>query len=376
MYKFLSLIITLSLFTAVKGQQKFIVQGKIEGISNGTKIILARFIDGKGGQEPDTAFIENGGYEFQGDISRPVRVSLYIPQTAMNNPSGFSYSRTFFLCPGLTAITGKDIGSAAISGNSQEHEYEQEVNELNQLYKPWRDSLAHFNIKTIDFKSKDALKMAQANAEKFHTEFDRVEQEFIRAYPDSYVSLDMLESDARLILHPDDFENCYMLLSAHLKHTPEGRLLRERGMLALKYSIGKPALDFSQVDANGNKLSLASLKGKYVLIDFWASWCGPCRTEYPYLKKAYAQFKGKGFEIVGVSLDNDKAAWLNAINENGFDWPEVCDLKGRKNEVALAYGVTGIPESFLIDPAGKIIAKNLRGDDLIQKLSEVIKTSK
>ena len=370
------MLFILPVFTAVQAQQKFIIQGKIEGVDNGTRIILARFIDGKSGQDPDTTLIKNGTYKFQGEVSRPVRVSLYIPQTSMNNPSGLSYSRTFFLCPGLTAIAGKDIGSATISGNPQEHEYEEQLEELHRLLKPWTDSLGRLNVKTIkDFTSKDALKTAQANAEKFHPQFYKIEQDFIRKHANSYVSLDMLESEARVIQYPDDFEGSYILLSSHLKNTPEGRLMGERAMLAVKYAIGKPALDFSQVDSKGNNVSLASLKGKYILIDFWASWCGPCRTEYPYLKEAYKQFKNKGFEIVGVSLDNDKSAWLNAIRDNSFMWPELCDLKGRKNEVALAYGVTGIPANFLIDPAGNIIAKNMYGDDLINKLCEVIKTN-
>ena len=374
MNKFLSLIITLAFFTAAKAQQKYSIQANIEGLKNGTKVRLTRTIDGKNGQEPDSTFIENGTFKFQGEISRPVKVSLYIPQNSVNNQSHLIFQRTIFLCAGLTTLTGKDFGSATLSGPPQEQEYEKEVAEFQQRLKPWTDSLGRLNVKTIkDFRSKDALKMAQANAEKFHPEFNKVEQNFIRTYPDSYVSLDMLESEVHLMLYPDDIESLYMLLSDHLKNTPEGQLMGERARLAVKYSIGKPAMDFSQVDAKGDDVSLALLKGKYVLIDFWASWCGPCRTEYPFLKEAYEQFKDKGFEIIGVSLDNDKAAWLNAIKDNGFMWPELCDLKGRKNEVALAYGITGIPANFLIDPAGNIIAKNMRGDDLINKLSEVIK---
>jgi thiol-disulfide isomerase/thioredoxin len=116
------------------------------------------------------------------------------------------------------------------------------------------------------------------------------------------------------------------------------------------------------------------VKGKYILIDFWASWCGPCRAEYPFLKKAYQQFKDKGFEIIGISLDEKKSDWLNAIKSNEFSWTELCDLKGRNNEIAVSYGIHAIPQSFLLDQNGRIIAKNLRGDDLIQKISELIQT--
>jgi thiol-disulfide isomerase/thioredoxin len=134
-------------------------------------------------------------------------------------------------------------------------------------------------------------------------------------------------------------------------------------------------MDFTQNDPSGKPVSLSSLKGKYVLIDFWASWCGPCRTEYPYIHKAYDQFKNKNFEVIGVSLDDKKDLWLKAINDNHFDWIQVCDFKGRQNDVAVAYGISAIPQSLLVDPNGIIIAKNLRGDDLIEKLEEVIKTN-
>ena len=136
---------------------------------------------------------------------------------------------------------------------------------------------------------------------------------------------------------------------------------------------GTMAPEINLATPTGPKLALSSLRGKYVLIDFWASWCGPCRQENPNVVKAYNQFKDKGFTIYSVSLDQDKAKWERAIASDGLTWNHVSDLAGWNSVAGATYGVKAIPQSFLIDPRGKIIAKNLRGEALVAKLAEVLK---
>lgn len=138
-------------------------------------------------------------------------------------------------------------------------------------------------------------------------------------------------------------------------------------------AVGKIAPDFTQKDPNDNPISLSSFRGKYVMIDFWASWCAPCRAENPTVVKAYEKYHDKGFEILGVSLDADgaKEKWMKAIKDDGLTWPQVSDLKYWKSEVVKLYGIQGIPLNFLLDPEGRIIARNLRGAALEQKLSEI-----
>jgi peroxiredoxin len=131
--------------------------------------------------------------------------------------------------------------------------------------------------------------------------------------------------------------------------------------------------NFTQNDVNGKPVSLASFKGKYVLVDFWASWCGPCRAENPNVVKAYNEFKTKKFTILSVSLDNSKEKWLEAIKKDGLTWTHVSDLKYWKNEVAVQFGIESIPASFILDPTGKIIARDLRGSDLSTFLSKTLK---
>jgi len=138
-------------------------------------------------------------------------------------------------------------------------------------------------------------------------------------------------------------------------------------------SIGSSALDFTQKDVNNNDVALSSYRGKYVLLDFWASWCGPCRQENPNVLKAYQKFKDKNFTVLGVSLDRAKDPWLKAIKDDRLEWTHVSDLKFWSNEVAVKYKIQSIPQNYLLDPNGVIIGKNLRGEELQSRLEELFK---
>ena len=170
-----------------------------------------------------------------------------------------------------------------------------------------------------------------------------------------------------------DLKKLYDTLSPAVKNTFFGKKMNEIVTASAATSIGSPAPEFAMNDASGKPVSLSSFKGKVVLVDFWASWCAPCREENPNVVAAYNQFKDKGFTVFGVSLDKDKAAWEKAIVDDKLAWTHVSDLKYWDNAAAKLYKVQSIPANFLLDKEGRIIARDLRGPALTAKLAEVLK---
>ena len=185
----------------------------------------------------------------------------------------------------------------------------------------------------------------------------------------------MLNQYAGYNLDPKTIEPLFNRLSESAKKSPSGVAFKDRIEIAKKTAVGAMAMDFTQNDTLDKPVSLSDFRGKYVLLDFWASWCGPCRAENPNVVKNFNKYKDKNFTVLSVSLDRPgkKQSWLDAIHKDGLTWTYVSDLKFWDNAVAKLYGIGAIPQNLLIDPQGKIIAKNLRGEELNKKLEEVIK---
>jgi peroxiredoxin len=350
----------------------YTVKGKLGEWSAPAKVYLRYVVNGN--VVYDSVLLDKGNFSFSGKISEPVRAGLSANYTGQGRAMD---GMTIYLEKGNIKVSSKDsLKNASVKGGSVNEDQLKLQAALKNATDRNSSLMARYDAMSAEQK-KDKEIMAGLNAEMKTITEDRREvlRKFIAANPASLVSLDALKSYAGAIPKLEEIEPLFQQLSPGIKASASGKEYANRIASIKATAIGALAPEFIQNDPEGKPVSLSSFRGKYVLIDFWASWCGPCRAENPNVVKVYNQYKDKNFTVLGVSLDQPgaKEKWLKAISDDQLTWTHVSDLKYWNNEVAQQYGISAIPQNFLLDPSGKIVAKNIRGEALEKAVAEKIK---
>jgi len=347
---------------APENKNSFTINATVNDDITGMAYLYKR--DGGKWKTLDSSMVQNKAFSFDGNID--------IPEVYYINFKGQRGYAPIFIEPAdiNVNINMSDIGNPEVTGSG-----------THAVYKLYTDQNNAYDLQMEEMWSKIKESQNSGNEEEaaaLKEQFDQLDAEkndfvlqFAKENNSSVASAYIV---LRNVYYYDetDLEPVVNAFDPSISESSYVKTLSDRVETMKRTAVGQPAVDFTMVDPEGNPLTLSSLYGKYLLVDFWASWCGPCRRENPNVVNAFNKYHEKGFDILGVSFDKDKEKWLKAVEDDKLTWNHVSDLKGWDNAAGKLYAISSIPANILLDPEGKIIAKNLREEDLHNKLGELL----
>lgn len=369
-FLFLALAVIMAACTSKTEKKEFALTGKLPSSEYDGKQVYLQIIDENTGDfvSVDTATIANSTFAFGG-------LALDTPAIRFISMDALRYPAVFVLESDSIEMSFDTVYAATIKGSELNDKYQAFADKRNSIYQ------GMVALDKEEKAAKEAKKLTpeleailESRYDSIYSEANKATFDFTKSNLSNVVGQYVL-MDRGVSFSAEQLKELLPALDAKLKTNAKIQKIEKRLEALEATEVGKQFVDIKGATPTGETIALSDYagKGKYVLIDFWASWCPPCRKEMPIVVEAYNKYKSKGFEIVGVSLDNDKAAWEKGIKDLKITWPQMSDLKGWKTDLGAAYAVNSIPHTVLLDKDGKIIEKNLRGDQLLKKLAELLK---
>lgn len=341
-----------------KDHEGFEINGVVQNVQDNTMVYISS------DEVLDSTLIKDGKFKLTGKLSSPKRAKIFLEEIDLSDWFWIENSEIAFYA------SKDDISKTEIEGGPVQEmaniHASRSRNEVRAIDSLLNSSAINENILT------EAKRMEIS--ERINTLYKKIDansQAFIKEYPNTYESVFTLNSK-RWIWNKAMVEELFYVMDREMQETSYGKSLERHLKLNINPSVGDKYVDFEQQNAQGDTIKFSEVIGKYTLIEFWASWCIPCRKLYPELKDIYATYQKEGFEIVGVSMDEDKKRWLKAIEDDGLTWVNLTDLMVHESEPFIIYNVIGIPDNLLIDEHGIIVGRNLNMETLKDKIEALV----